>query len=494
MRRPILTVLFLSLWVLIPALMTAQDVQPPVTTEEPGAAQPAVVTEEPAQIVVPQGAVPIPTSTTGEQNIPPQVTQQAPPPSAIDPLALPLLISARSDMELLANEKLGAERPIGWSGSLDVNDPQLPLLTRLDLELLAGRLMAPDQRPVGWFGAVPGTTVSIVRDIRHDLELLADTIGIPNVRPNGWSGADPLIRCERGVQALVNVLERGGVFSLNVDGNDPNYCHLVELQASNFAETNLLSSPNTTLTTSASNPTAGAGTTGQSVAFTGSAQIDTDIAIAFLNRYGTEQVGKIPVGTSVEPVARSFTQFSAMTLVRGQDFEVFIDYRDSNLTADQFAGLPNVDGVSVNTVCNASWCQPIIYTLGNPAAGRNTPPNMPVANPASSNTTNPATAASTGTNGKTQVPVQNLIINYDGQDANNSVVVRMQLCSGATTTTGNVCQPVSQVLAPDGSTLQPVAVLNGENQYRLPYGYSKYSPRSTSYFMFDIWINSPGQR
>ena len=490
MRRPILAILFLSLWIFIPALMTAQDVQPPVTTEEP-----AVVTEEPAQIVVPQNVVPIPTSTTGEQNVPPQVApQSAPPPAAIDPLALPTLISARSDMELLAGEQLGAERPIGWSGSLDVNDPQLPLLTRLDLELLAGRLMAPDQRPVGWFGAVPSTTVSIVRDIRHDLELLADTVGVPNVRPNGWTGADPLIRCERGVQALVNVLERGGVFSLNVDGNDPNFCQLVELQASHFAETNILSSPTTTLATNASNPAA-AGASGQSIAFSGSAQIDSAIAIAFLNRYGTEQVGKIPVGTSVEPVARSFTQFSAMTLVRGQDFEVFIDYRDSNLSADQFAVLPNVDNISVNTVCNASWCEPIIYTVGNPAAGRSKPPNMPVANPPASTSPNTTTtAANAGTGDKTQVPVQNLIINYDGQDANNSTVVRMQLCSGTTATVGNVCQPVSLVLAPDGSTLQPVGVLNGENQYRLPYGYSKYSPRTTSYFMFDIWISSPSQR
>ena len=487
MRRPILSILFLSLWVFIPALMTAQDVQPPVTTEEPAPAQPAIVTEEPAQIAVPQGVVPIPTSTTGEQNLPPQA---APPPAAIDPLALPLLISARSDLELLVNEQLGAERPIGWSGSLDVNDPQLPLLTRLDLELLAGRLIAPNQRPVGWFGAVPSTTVSIVRDIRHDLELLADTVGVPNVRPTGWTGADPLIRCERGVQALVNVLERGGVFSVNVDGNDPNFCQLVELQASHFAETNLLSSPNTTLTTGASNPT---GASVSPVAASGSAQIASDIAIAFLNRYGTEQVGKIPVGTRVEPLARSFTQFSAMTLVRGQDFEVFIDYRDSNLSADQFAVLPNVDGVSVNPVCNASWCEPIIYTLGNPAAGRNTPPNMPVANPAASNSTT-TTAAAAGTNGKTQVPVQNLIINYDGQDANNSTVVRMQLCGGATTVAGNVCQPVSLVIAPDGSTLQPVGTLNGQNQYRLPYGYSKYSPRTTSYFMLDVWINSPGQR
>lgn len=488
MRRPILSFLLLSLLALIPAVMTAQDVPPPVTTEEPVAAQPAVVTEEPPQVNLPQGAAPLPTAVTGEQNIP---TQVAPPPPAIDPLALPNLISARSDLELLAGEQLGAERPVGWSGSLDVNDPQLPLLTRLDLELLAGRLLGADQRPAGWFGAVPSTTIAIVRDIRHDLELLADTVGVPNVRPNGWSGADPLLRCDRSTQSLVNVLERGGVFSLNVDGNNPNFCQLAAVQASQFAETSILSSPNTTLTTSASSSGGSGGASVAPVALPGSAQIDTELAIAFLNRYGTEQVGRIPVGTPVEPVARSFTEFSAMTLVHGQDFEVFIDYRDSNLTEDQFATLPNVDGVSVNTACNADWCKPVVYTLGNPAAGRSTPPNMPVANNGSGSGN---TTASPGTNGKTQVPVENLIINYDGLDENNSTVVRMQLCGGATTTAGNVCQPVSVVIAPDGSTLKPIGQLNGQNQYRLPYGYSKYSPRTTSYFMLDVWINAPGQR
>jgi hypothetical protein len=492
-RRPIISILLLCLALTIPAMIAAQDVQPPVTTEEPvsGVVPTALATEEALPVAVPQNIVPIPTAIGGEvapaaaSDVPAQV---APPPSAIDPIALPLLISARSDLELLAGEQLGAERPVGWSGSLDVNNPQLPLLTRLDLELLVGRLMAPDQRPVGWFGAVPSSVLSIVRDIRHDLELLADTVGVPNVRPTGWTGADPLLRCERGVQALVNVLERGGVFSLNVDGSSPDFCHLAEIQASQFAETNLLSSQTTTITTSSGGSGASV-SPGLPAAISGNAQIDSDIAFAFLNRYGTEQVGKIPVGTNVEPIARSFTEFSAMTLVRGQDFQVFIDYRDSNLTDDQFAVLPNVDGVSQETACNATWCQPIIYTLGNRASGRSVSPTQPIAanNP-------PASAASTGTNGKTKVPVQNLIIVYDGQDANNSAVVRMQLCSGATTVAGNVCQPVTQVIAPDGSALQPVGTFNGESQYRLPYGYSTNSPRTTNYFMTDVWINSPGNR
>lgn len=485
MRRPIFASLIVAL-LLLPALIAAQDVPPPVTTEEPapvGAPPTAVVTEEPQPIAVPQNAVPIPTAIGGEA----APTAAAPPPSAIDPIALPSLITVRSDLELLAGDRLGAERPLGWSGSLDTNDPQLPLLTRLDLELLAGRLISPDQRPSGWFGAVPSSTVAIVRDIRHDLELLADAVGTPNIRPSGWTGADPLLRCERGVQALVNVLERGGVFSLNVDANDPNFCHLAELQASQFAETGILSSQNTGLTTTASNPAAPTAA-GQPAPLPGSVQIDSDVAFAFLNRYGTEQVGKIPIGTNVQPVARSFTQFSAMTLVRGQDFEVFIDYRDTSLTDDQFAALSNVDSASANPACNASWCQPVIYTLGNPAAGRTVAPGQPVASSGS------GARAATNTGNKTRVPIENLIIMYDGQDANNSTVVRMQLCGGATTVAGNVCQPVTQVIAPDGSVLQPAGSLNGQSQYRLPYGYSAYSPRSANYFLADVWINTPEAR
>ena len=471
MRRPILTLILVLL--LFPIILAAQDVQPPIATEEP---QP---------VTVPANAVPIPTAEGGQAA--PSVAPVAPPPSAIDPIAVPTLISIRSDLELLAGDRLGTERPLGWSGSLDTNDPQLPLLTRLDLELLAGRLIAPNERPAGWFGAIPSSTVAIVRDIRHDLELLADAVGTANIRPSGWTGSDPLLRCERGVQALINVLERGGVFSLNVNTNDPNFCFLAELQASHFAETSILSSQNTGITTTTSNPAAPAAA-GQSAPLPGSVQIDTEVAFAFLNRYGTEQVGKIPVGTNVQPVARSFTQFSAMTLVRGSDFEVFIDYRDSSLTDDQFAGLSSVDSASVNTNCNATWCQPVVYTLGNPAAGRTTVPGQPVAS------TGGGTQASANTGNKTRVPIENLIINYDGEDANNSTLVRMQLCGGSTAIAGNVCQPVTQVIAPDGSVLQPVGSLNGLSQYRLPYGYSANSPRSANYFLVDVWINTPEAR
>lgn len=118
---------------------------------------------------------------------------------AISPIpadALEILVRARSDLELLATNQLGRERPIGWSASLDVTDPQLAVYIRLDLELLAATLVGIETRPRGWFGAIPGTAFSIARDIRHDLELLADTIIATNQRPNNWAGDDPLLRCD----------------------------------------------------------------------------------------------------------------------------------------------------------------------------------------------------------------------------------------------------------------------------------------------------------
>jgi hypothetical protein len=484
-RRYAYGMLIIGLLALIPALITAQDV-PPVTTEEPGNTNPpivptaesptAVVTEEPPAVAVPEGIVPIPTAIGIPADAAPVPTQASGPVSPINPAAIPILINARTDLELLASQQLGGARPTGWSGSLDITDSQLPLLTRLDLELLAGQLMGADIRPDGWFGPVPGSTVTIARDIRHDLELLADTVDVPNVRPVGWAGDDPLMRCDRGIQALVNVLERGGVFSLNVDSNDFNFCALAELQASQFAEQNVLNFSTTTSTTN--NPAAPA-VSNQSPPPAGSIQVVTDLAVAFLNRYGTEQVGIIPPGTSMTPVARSFTEFSRMTLVRGDNFEVFIDFQETTLTEEQFAVLPDVNGVSVNTVCNAEWCKPILQTLGNPASGRT----------GASSSSGAASAS-----GQTKVSVDNLVIYYDGGDANNTAIVRLQLCAQPRGASGNTCQTVDRVIAPNGTPLVPVGTLSGMPQYRLPYGYSTHGLYAANYYMSDVWISSPGDR
>jgi hypothetical protein len=112
-------------------------------------------------------------------------------PTPVIGVEMPILLSARSDLDLLATTLLPEGRPIGWSGSSDSTDPQLALLIRLDLELLVGSVMGADQRPSGWFGAVPSTPYAIARDIRHDLELLADQMVGPTA--SGWLGGDPIM-------------------------------------------------------------------------------------------------------------------------------------------------------------------------------------------------------------------------------------------------------------------------------------------------------------
>jgi hypothetical protein len=263
----------------------------------------------------------------------------AAPASVIAADALPLLINARTDMELLANQVLGSERPIGWSGSIDASDANLPLLMRLDLELLAGQMLGTNTRPVGWFGAVPSSVFAISRDIRHDLELLADSVNPANVRPPGWAGADALMHCDRATQSLVTLLERTTAFRLTVDANEPSFCSLASMQASRVVETGL--------------PAASGGA---AAAVAGSPSISGQFAVAFRTRFGTQPAGTIPVGEVITPVARSYVQFSRMMLVRGTGFELFIDYRDSTVSDADFEALPNIDNVSSTPNCTAAWC------------------------------------------------------------------------------------------------------------------------------------------
>ncbi len=416
--------------------------------------------------------------------LPALLAAQEVPAEALSPFdadSLQLLTQARSDLELLANDQMGAARPPLWGGSQDIYNPELARLLRLDLELLAGTLLAPEQRPPGWFGPVRGTSLAFARDIRHDLELLADTVIQPNVRPGGWVGGDPLLRCDRAVQSLVSLLERNG-FILPLNASTPDFCAQAELQAAQFAEAN----PAVTFASAAPGQTSSAASApGSPVAPPGSARITGELALGFLNRYATEHIGLIPVGTIFTPVARSFTEFSRMMLIRGEGFELFIDHRDSTVTDAQFAGLPDVNGVSVNTLCEVEWCRPVTYTVGSPAARRPLPPLPGTAS---------VVSAATTPNNRIKVPVEHLIIYYDGQDADGTTVVRMQLCAKPSGQTGNTCQNVTQVVAPGGAALVSVGNVNGIAQFRLPYGYSTHTLYAAAYYMTDVWIAAPGQQ
>ncbi len=149
-----------------------------------------------------------------------------------------LLLAARTDLETLANQRLGdGLRPALWSSTLDVNAPGFAIDLRLDLETLAGTLGGADWRPAGWFGAVAGTIWTQARDIRHDLELLADSQLGAGIRPGLWIGGEPLMRCDRKVQAVAYWFLRTNVaYALPAPQSGVDYCALVQQQNALYAD------------------------------------------------------------------------------------------------------------------------------------------------------------------------------------------------------------------------------------------------------------------
>lgn len=306
--------------------------QPPAN--QPPVGQPPTGQEQPAQTPEPAAPAEGEAAPEGEQ---PTAT---PEPIVIDPLA-GLTSDSRSDLERLADVALSGTRPEGWNGNANAEDPQFALQLRIDLELLAGSILGADNRPPGWFGVVNSTQYAILRDIRHDLELLADTVG---TRPEGWIGADPLLRCDRSTQAIVQFLEMNGVFTLQADRNAANFCQLAANEAATFMEVNLLSNPDAS--------------PALVIPFAGTASVNTNFAVAFLDRGAAQRLGVIPNGTEITAIGRSPAQFSNMMLVRGADFEVFVDFQFTTVTEDEFDSLPDVDSIEIAPACTAEWCTP----------------------------------------------------------------------------------------------------------------------------------------
>jgi hypothetical protein len=264
--------------------------------------------------------------------------------------ALPSLVSARGDLELLANEVFGRDqRPAGWSGSADATDPNLPLLIRLDLEVLAGYVLGAEVRPDDWFGVVPSSPLAVARDIRHDLELLADiVVGAPTIRPGLWTGDDPLMRCNRATQALVPLLERSG-FVLNVDFNQRDYCREIENQASRFVETQIIQPVAPPVTAGESGGT----TVGGIIA---PYRVDTPFVVAFYDSRARRRAGVLPEGMGFRTLSRSNIQFSNMMLITGEGFTLFVDYTTTPVSSADFDALPEV-ALGASTDCSADWCE-----------------------------------------------------------------------------------------------------------------------------------------
>src|SRR5690606_16015836 len=172
-------------------------------------------------------------------------------------------------------------------------------------------LVGVETRPSGWFGAQAGAPFITASDIRHDLELLANAVLGSGVRPAGWSGGSPIMGCARATQVLAHTLQVNAGFVATVDETAPQFCTLTANQLDEYAGQN----PDA-LTVRAAPVQAAQIGSGQ---FT--ANPDGDAAYGFLDRYATQRIGIIPDTETFVPLARSFTQFSRMTLVQGTNFQ-----------------------------------------------------------------------------------------------------------------------------------------------------------------------------
>jgi hypothetical protein len=289
----------------------------------------------------------IPLTVTMAQESAPETTPEA-APDADGPLhdeesVIEVLMNARLDLERLA-DALNVTRPEMWNGSIDIEDPQLPALIRIDLEILAGSVLGLDPRPDGWFGVIASSPYFVARDIRHDLELLADATLDPEVnRPQKWVGGTPLLRCDRATQALVRFLNINEVLTLQADPAAADYCTSVTIEVSLFVEQNYLES----------SPVSGILT---DTGLISTATTNSNYSVAFFDRYAVGRAGVIPNGTPIQPVARSYSQYSNMMLIRGEGFDVFVDYGFTTVSDDEFRALPNVDEIEFETECGAEWC------------------------------------------------------------------------------------------------------------------------------------------
>jgi len=278
----------------------------------------------------------------------PAVTPDAPQTSAAEAEALPVVLRARTDLELLADQAFGTgQRPVGWNGSVDSTDTQLPLLVRFDLELAAGSILGANLRPEGWFGSVVSVPLAFARDLRHDVELLADAVmGAEGIRPAGWQGDDPFMRCDRVTQALLTVLSRQG-YGVQVNLFTPGYCELVELEIARFVEQSVLQPPVQVV--------AGADPA-QSFDAQQPFRVVGPFTVAFLDRNARSRAGVIPEGTGYTPIGRSDFEFSNMMLIEGYDFRVYVDYLTTVVTTEQFEALPPVTETIELTSCDGEWC------------------------------------------------------------------------------------------------------------------------------------------
>lgn len=306
---------------------------------------------------------PPPTPTLAPVLVPTETATPLPTPTALPNVAAlnasgdavaQIHLNARNDLEILANATIGTiNRPAGWSGSYDVASPEMALRLRLDLEILTDQLL-PNVRPDGWFGVQTSTSYALARDIRHDLELLADTVIAPSVRPPNWLGDDPMMRCDRSTQTLVELLVSRNLFMPTSSPASPTYCTDLSNEVTVFTEINLLDRSAAPPSDESNNDNTN--TNDNAPAVPNNVTVIGADAVAYYDRSAQQRAGIIPDGTIIEPIARSYAQFSRMTLVRGEDFVLFVDYQNTTLDSTAFEQLGDVNVIDYQTTCQPEWC------------------------------------------------------------------------------------------------------------------------------------------
>jgi len=116
------------------------------------------------------------------------------------------------------------------------------------------------------------------------------------------------------------------------------------VQASRFAEANLLNNSGLVGAPESVAPAAGTHT------------VNNSFTVGFFDLDARQRAGIIPNGDTFTPVARSSNPFSNMMLVRGNGFELFVDYATTSVTTDEFEALASMDTVTPNPTCTAEWC------------------------------------------------------------------------------------------------------------------------------------------
>jgi hypothetical protein len=142
------------------------------------------------------------------------------------------VLSARTDLELLANSVLGeGERPDLWTGNQDPSATNFVVDLWFDNEQMADELFGQGERPDNWFGATTANPQLLARNIRHDLEISAEIHFAPELgadeRPDGWQGAARIYRCDQTLQNVVRLLDELYDVQPTVSQAVVNYCGAV---------------------------------------------------------------------------------------------------------------------------------------------------------------------------------------------------------------------------------------------------------------------------